>query len=295
MEKYLANLLSLKFLVYLVLALAGLIILVRGKALKTSRLVALGGSFFLLGGVVGLLVTALKGPLGMHPSPMCALTKLIGFGYLKGTFPVPLVVMLIVIVVLSLVARKLFCGWICPLGALQELLYMIPGVPKLRNLSFRVTNSVRTALFAAYFVGLFGFGIILYEQFSINGFETLHWQLTLGLGLLLAAIVAGSLFYYRPYCYLVCPIGLMSWVLERFTLLGLRLNRERCTDCRLCAAKAPCPAMEAILDERTVVPDCTSCGLCIPICPENALSYGVAPGLAPTVERMDDETREGAS
>jgi polyferredoxin len=122
------------------------------------------------------------------------------------------------------------------------------------------------------------YGVYLYE--GINAFELLHWELnyfgvSLGIGLLLLV----SLFYYRPYCYLVCPIGLASWVLERFSFVGIRFHQDRCTSCHACLKASPCPALEPLIEgKKGWIADCTSCGLCMIPCPEKALTFGLKKG-----------------
>ncbi|MFH1726105.1 MAG: 4Fe-4S binding protein [Elusimicrobiota bacterium] len=264
---------SAKYLVFLVLAGAGVLLLTLRKSGKGSRAAVLAAAFLLLGGVAGLVFPVLARPLGLHPSPMCAVTKLIGVVWLRGFFPPPMVAALIAIVLLSLAGKKLFCGWACPLGAAQELLYLIPGIKKLKNIPFRITNSVRAVLMGVFLAALFAFGIITYDYF--NGFEALHWQASLSAGAVALVIAAASLFYYRPYCYLVCPIGLLSWALERFSLLQVRLDKEACSDCKACLDAAPCPSLAPLMEGKTGwLPDCTSCGLCLKECPTEALRFG---------------------
>jgi len=266
---------ALKYLVYYALVVAGLSLLFSRRVRRWNRTVILLLAFVLLGGVVVILVPQLNPDLGMHPSPMCSLGRLLEAGILHGVYPTVMVVSLAVILALSVVGKKLFCGWACPLGALQELLYSIPGFKRAPNLPFRFTNWIRTYLLAVFVPGLVFCGVYLYDH--INAFELLHWRLgyaevVLGLGLLGLA----ALFYYRPYCYLVCPIGWISWVVERFAILRTRFNKDRCDSCNACLKIAPCPALQALVEERKGwLPDCTSCGLCISSCPKGALTFGL--------------------
>ncbi|MFH2203457.1 MAG: 4Fe-4S binding protein [Elusimicrobiota bacterium] len=264
---------SVKHLVFFLLAALGIALLLTRRSKKPARITALIGSVLLLGGLGGLVIPELGRLLGMHPSPMCTLTKLMAFGWLQGKYPPPLIAGIGVIIVLSLIGKKLFCGWACPLGALQELVFMIPGVKKLKNLPFRITNAVRTALFAIFLIGLFFFGTITYDYF--NGFEMFHWKPTTHLVALFLSILGASLFYYRPYCYLICPVGLLSWVLERFALLGVRLERGLCRDCSACLKLSPCPSIHGLLEGKSSwLADCTSCGICVAKCPKRALRFG---------------------
>lgn len=264
-----------KYLVYYLLVAMGLILLFRSRIQRWIRNSILFTAFFVLGGIIVILVPSLDRALGMHPSPMCSLGRLLQMAILRGVYPQILIVSLCVMLGLSLIGKKLFCGWACPLGALQELIYSFRWVKKVPNLPFRLTNWIRAYLFAAFVLGLAIYGVYLYG--GINAFELMHWELdyfevTLGLGILLMV----SLFYYRPYCYVICPIGLASWLLERFSFLGIRFQKQRCTSCHACLKASPCPSLEPLIEEKKGwLPDCTSCGLCVNSCLEGALKFGL--------------------
>lgn len=282
------ELLSPKFLLFAGFAVAGLLLLRSGRLAQVGRLgraLVLLLCFFLLGGVVGLLVPAWRDSLGLHPSPMCAIGRFLQVLAWQHQFAPFLALNLGVITVLSLLGRKLFCGWACPLGALQELAYLVPAPLKLPALPFRFTNTVRVYFFTVFLVGLVVFEVYVYG--GVNAFELLHWEneyaaTVLGLGGLLLA----SWFYFRPYCHLVCPVGLFTWLLEPFAWQRLRVEKQHCRDCGACLKRAPCAALEKMIaGERGLQPDCYSCGLCLKSCPRHALHFDgrrPARGFPPT-------------
>lgn len=266
---------STKSLVYALIIATGLAILFLRRVNRLSRIILLAIAFFLLAGLIGMCLPAAEPVLGLHPSPMCNITKFLAFIWNDGKYPMPLLAGLAVITLFSLIGKKLFCGWVCPLGAIQEILYLIPGLPKLRNVSFKLSNGVRTGLFAIFIIGLLTAGVITYDIYYLNAFEGLHWNWTLATALPLVTVLLVALFYYRPFCYFICPIGLISWILERFAWLRLRVDLKRCTSCQLCVKKSPCPAIAPLVKgEKGFLPDCTSCGLCVNTCPEQALHFG---------------------
>ena len=279
------DLFSLKFLLFAGFALTGMLLLRSGRLAQSGRLgraLVLLLCFFLLGGIVGLLVPSLLNRLGMHPSPMCAIGRLLQVLAWKHQIAPFLALNLGVITALSLLGRKLFCGWACPLGALQELAYLVPAPLKLSALPFRFTNTVRAYLFAVFLVGLIVFEVYVYG--GINAFELLHWEndyATTALGLGTLGLV--SWFYFRPYCHLVCPVGLFTWLLEPFAWQRLRVEKQHCHDCGACLKRAPCAALEKIIaGEGGLQPDCYSCGLCLKSCPRHALHFdGRRPTVAP--------------
>jgi polyferredoxin len=134
-----------------------------------------------------------------------------------------------------------------------------------------VTNAVRALVFVVFLVVVFLTGKAVYDFF--NPFEGLHWGLVpIGTtALVITAILA--LFIFRPFCYLACPIGLWTWVLEHIALTKLRVNKETCTSCDVCVKKTNCPAVAPILEGRRSRPDCHACGDCMKVCPKNALEW----------------------
>ncbi|MCK7476811.1 MAG: 4Fe-4S binding protein [Candidatus Moduliflexus flocculans] len=64
-----------------------------------------------------------------------------------------------------------------------------------------------------------------------NAFHFLPFLLTLGFAFL----------FYRPFCYLVCPIGLLTNLVENFALFRVVLKKPACNDCGACEKKSPVP------------------------------------------------------
>lgn len=80
---------------------------------------------------------------------------------------------------------------------------------------------------------------------------------------------------YRPFCYLVCPIGLLTNLVENVALFRVVLKRPACNDCGVCETKSPCPTVPEILKDAAYRPDCFSCTVCTnACCPKGALEFG---------------------
>ncbi len=266
-----------KYIAMLALGLIALVLLLTRKMRTAVKIPLLLVSTFLFGIAANLPVKAFKG-FSMHPSPVCAATKSILYG-----FGMPLVVTLAVIVVLTLVGPKLFCGWVCPVGAVQELTAMLADGLKIKRIKWNFTFSqiVRTGLFLA-FAFVSGKGIYhtvvegqkaalsIYDPINaFHGFEfgaqpsfwagLLHY-----LPLLLTVLLA--LKVYRPFCHLVCPIGLLTHWLEQIALFRVTLKKSDCTDCGVCTAGTPCAAVPEILKDAKLRPDCFACNACVNAC-----------------------------
>jgi NAD-dependent dihydropyrimidine dehydrogenase PreA subunit len=261
-KPYAHMLLSPKYGFYMVGSIVAIILLALNKVSTAVRLVLLVACFYVFGVA-----------LGIHPSPMCALTKAPLRYHLSGFIPPPMAVMAAVMLFLTVIANKVFCGWICPLGCMQEAVYLISRRPRKVKCSFGISNAVRTSLFVAFSFFLFAAQTNIYDFF--NPFEIFHWHFTPYLTIIISLVAAASLVLYRPFCQFICPAGLVTWLFERMSLFAVRKNAARCTNCRQCIKASPCNAIQGLIENRIVVPDCFACGACIKACPEDALSFSL--------------------
>ncbi|MDY6934619.1 MAG: 4Fe-4S binding protein [Spirochaetota bacterium] len=209
------------------------------------------------------------------PSPLCSLTR--PFLFIKsGNLDIPLkfIIALSTIGILSLIGNKLFCGWVCPIGAIQEMMNLIPFSGKRIKIPFLWMNLVRVTLFVSFIPILFVLGRVIYfNPFAPIrlGFTADFWTIYSWVFLIIIVII--SFFIYRPYCYFICPIGLITWLLERISPIKIRYHKEICSECKTCITHTNCPTVESIINEKRIRPDCHSCGKCIEVCPNNALKF----------------------
>ena len=190
----------------------------------------------------------------------------------------------------GLLLGRVVCGWACPFGLVQELLYRIPS-PKLKK--NRVTRRLTWLKYGI--LGVFAIGIPLWSALKDAALPAFCKYLcpagTLegALGLLLhpanadlrdlagplfwfkiavmAAILIACVFVCRAFCRFLCPLGALYGLLAKLALLGVKLDRSRCTDCGACVKVCP-------MDIRTVGDrECVHCGKCADVCPEKAISF----------------------
>ena len=254
------------------LALVGLFLLMSKKLTAGIRWVSLLIIFFAFAVVSNLPLGYFARGMGLHPSPMCSVEKPFLFLQMGRAVPIVFIAILAFIALISIVGNKLFCGWNCPIGAVQELLHRIPLPNKLKiKLPFKITNTVRIVFFLLFLAVLFLTGASLYEY--VNPFEFLRWDMELVVIPAFLITFIGAVFIFRPFCYLICPLGLMTWLLEPLAITRIRVDKKKCTMCLRCVHQSPCPSVQAVLDGRRVRPDCHACGICLHTCPENALKF----------------------
>ncbi|MBN2473209.1 MAG: 4Fe-4S binding protein [Pirellulales bacterium] len=217
--------------------------------------------------------------LGKSPNPMEGAVKLLkGMVGLQPSIPA-VVWAFVFFIALAVVGNKLICGWACPFGALQELLYSLPLLKRIkrRKLPFALTNLIRGGLFVLMVLLLFGLvggkkGYVVYHfmnpfnLFALR-FETLSILLTVIIALGLALAV------YRPFCQLICPFGFVSWLAERLSLVRVRIDHSRCNTCGACARACPLSAAADKIEGKHFGADCYSCARCLNVCPQEAIAY----------------------
>ncbi len=179
---------------------------------------------------------------------------------------------------MTFIGVKVVCGWGCPVGTLQELLYRLPVLNKIKKkrIPFWFSNSIRVALFAFFLILVFSWisGLqdqSLYRYFS--PFRLFEWNFRVTAPFFVILIFGLSLFNYRPYCMFVCPFGLFSWLIQKLTVFRVKVNRDSCLDCGKCGRACPTGAAEGILQGKTFKVDCFSCARCLNACPNDPLRY----------------------
>lgn len=187
---------------------------------------------------------------------------------------------------------RFVCGWLCPFGLVQDLLHKIPLFRKRKQLPghkyfkygkyltlFGLVVIGSVFLFSGYakipafckFVcpsgTLFGAIPLLSTnsmlQSQIGGL--FFWKL----GILLF-IVLLSMKIYRPFCQYLCPLGAIYGWFNRFSLVQVRWEKDKCVDCGSC--KAACP-VNLSPEEISVSVECIRCGKCAEVCPTSCLIF----------------------
>jgi polyferredoxin len=186
----------------------------------------------------------------------------------------------------ALLLRSAFCGWICPLGFIQDMLHSFSAWLQKRFLPVRkffrtlAQRGQRVWAFLDRYLRFLKYGILVwavtgaaiygvmvfrdYDPWSalINIAE---WTFTPGLVVLILTLV-GSLFVERPWCRYACPLGAISGLLGKLSPVYIKREAATCTSCKICTKACP---MGLQVHTATIITsvDCISCLECVGECP----------------------------
>ncbi len=190
-------------------------------------------------------------------------------------FPASLLLLGVAMLLLSAAVGRVFCGWICPLGFIQDL------VPTLTR-SKRISPDLRLLKYL-----LLAAGIILPV---IAGWSFLEWITPLsiaprGLGwildrrvfaaatfLALVLVILFSLLQKRAWCRYVCPLGAILSLPSAYRPLRIRIDTERCIECLRCE-KACSMGVIDVKGRHGLnwSSECILCLACRDVCPKDAI------------------------
>ncbi|MCL2357556.1 MAG: 4Fe-4S binding protein [Defluviitaleaceae bacterium] len=177
---------------------------------------------------------------------------------------------------------KFICGFVCPFGLLQDLLYRIK-TPKIIT-RLRFLKYVKYAVLAIFVVMLPMFftnlpwfcayicpsGTIFAAVPLLGANDFLRDQIG-GQFILKAIIAAGvlilSVFILRIFCRVLCPLGAIYGLFNRIAVLRMRCDKKKCTGCKRCNK-----ACHVKIEPAANSPECFRCGNCVKACEEGALS-----------------------
>lgn len=185
-----------------------------------------------------------------------------------------------VLIVYGLIRGRAFCGWVCPVNLLMEIVDAVRRKLRIEVREMPVPRHAKLWIALAVLALSALTSVPMFEAFSpisaIN--KGILFGAVTGLWVL-AAIVAVELFWgHRVWCRSLCPLGGFYEALGRVGQVNVKLDRDACIHCDAC--KRSCLSDPAILDpvltERDVIVragDCMACGSCIDACPTRALSF----------------------
>lgn len=195
-------------------------------------------------------------------------------GFQIGVFlldPVIFILWCFVFVSLFLFGRGLYCGWLCPFGALQEFFGMLATKLKIKQIKVKDHHHAM-AIKIKYFIliGIVGSAFysftlaeILSEAEPFKTAITLYFVRYWPFVLYAVILVALSMKIHKFYCRYLCPLGAGLAVLGRFPIFKLLRRREECgSPCHLCKQKK-CGINAINADGSIDYTECVQCLECV--------------------------------
>jgi polyferredoxin len=272
--------------------------------------------------VVQLLFVALNGYLGIRfllwvrycerggsglnvPRPAGAegwlpIAGLMNTKYLLVTGHVPAIhpaamVLFIAFLLMSILLKKAFCSWLCPVGTLSEQLWKLGRRVFGRNMHPPKWLDIPLRGLKYLLLGFFVFVIGAMSAEAIHDFMSTPYGMVADVKMLnffrnigqTAAIVIGLLvllfmLIQNFWCRFLCPYGALLGIASILSPEKIRRDSEACIDCGKCARACPSSlAVDRLVQIRSV--ECTACMACVASCPaEGALQFSLVPKKAAT-------------
>ena len=180
----------------------------------------------------------------------------------------PLIFILSVYVALSLVlwGRGVFCGWLCPFGALQELSNKVARLARVRQIN--VPDVIQEKLWALKYVIFAVIAAIAVRSMDAAGtaaeIEPFKTAIVVGFDrswpyvLYALILLALGLTIERFFCRYLCPLGGVLALLGRARLLNWLKRRPQCGNpCSIC--KTSCPVGAVRIDGAIDMNECFQC------------------------------------
>ena len=195
------------------------------------------------------------------------------------------------LMIVGALAGRLVCGWLCPFGLIQDLLYKIPFVKRWKTLPADnvlkwlkyVLLAVLVILLPLFAVDIVGQGkpwfcayvcpagtleaglpLVLLDKGLRAVVGWLYaWKVFILIGILLLSVLV-----YRPFCRYLCPLGAIYGLFNPVSLYRYTVDKKACTQCGAC--QKACKFNIRVYENPNSI-DCIRCGDCKRACPHSAI------------------------
>jgi len=208
----------------------------------------------------------------------------------SGSFKVACYVMGVLMITGTIFGRAV-CGFLCPFGLVQDLLYKIPFPNKKKNIPGHKGLKYLKYLVLLVFVILLP--MLAVDQFGAGEPWFCKWicpsgTLMAGIPLMIAnpglraaagflfswkmilltVVVVLSMKYYRPFCKYLCPLGAIYGGFNPIAFYRLHVDEDKCIKCGACQKAC---GMDLKIYETPNSMECIRCGDCMRACPKEAV------------------------
>ncbi|GAA0181465.1 4Fe-4S binding protein [Clostridium sediminicola] len=194
------------------------------------------------------------------------------------------------ILLFATILGRFTCGWLCPFGLFQELIYKIPSPKKIINKHFKYIKYGVLLIFVIilpiFLHNSVGIGNPTFCKYicpagTLEGgipLLILNKALRSSIGILffskftiLMIVIILSIIYHRFFCKVLCPLGAIYSLFNKYSFYQLTIDENKCIHCNKCINICK---MEVNIVQNPCDKECIRCGDCITICPTNAIGSG---------------------
>lgn len=190
---------------------------------------------------------------------------------------------------------RVVCGFLCPFGLAQDLLYKIPFFAKRKNMPGHkglvwikyVILALMVVILPMFAVNAYGISDPWFCKYlcpsgtlfggipliaANDGLQQALGGLFIWKMSVLLVILVWSLWVYRPFCKYLCPLGAIYGWFNPIALSRFQMDKEACIDCKKC--KAACP-MDIPVYAKPNSAECIKCGKCLQACPTDCIEVAL--------------------
>lgn len=211
------------------------------------------------------------------------------------------------LILMGVLLGRFICGFLCSFGWFQELLHQIPSrkfsTKKLKPLRFLkyAVLLIFVVILPVFVTNDLGMGDPFFckyicPQGVLEGAIPLaiaNKGIRAALGFLfswkacvLALVIGLSIFFYRPFCKWLCPLGAIYALFNRISLMQLRVEKNKCIHCGACAKACK---MDVDVTNTPNHAECIRCGMCMKVCPKGLITYHF--GFGDPSKQIKEETK----
>ncbi len=200
-------------------------------------------------------------------------------GIIEPIHPAAMVIFVAALSV-SLLGKKGFCGWICPIGTVSQYLWMagekITGKTRRPSPQWDIPLRLVKYVLMSFFLLLIGVAMVpnmmvlffISDYYKIVDVRTMRFftQISTVSLIVVLIIILLSLVYRNFWCRYLCPYGALLGLVGMLSPFKIRRQEDKCVHCGRCTAH--CPSLIDVERQETVgSPECFGCLTCLSRCP----------------------------
>jgi NosR/NirI family transcriptional regulator, nitrous oxide reductase regulator len=198
----------------------------------------------------------------------------------------PSLIEVLILIPLTIIVGRFFCGWICAFGTFNDILYMISK--RVFNTKYRVSEKIDSALKYLKYVILVFIVAVIWTSGSTIFNSSSPWDAfaqltdfkeaisTYAIGFtLLVLITAGSMLIERFFCRYLCPLGAIFAITSKIRIFHIDKPKDKCGACRICTNNCPM-GIQLYKDDKVKSSECINCMKCVSVCPRKNTQATIA-------------------